>query len=79
VSIRRRLERLEEGCAVSCPECGGPRKPGDPIEYVVDWGEGGAAPEPLPPCPGCGRERGVVIKVVWGDASTETDEPKGAS
>jgi len=71
VSIRSRLARLENGGSRSCPECGGPWKPGDPIEYVVDWGDG-EAPDPLPPCGRCGRERTIYID--WPDLPRQTPE-----
>ena len=61
-NLRRRLERLErlEDGDGPCPECGGPWQPGDPIEYIVEW-EDDPEPDPLPPCPRCGREREIII------------------
>jgi hypothetical protein len=70
MSLRNRLRRLETGEseARACPECGGPWRPGDPVELVVSLGDE-KAPEPIPtepPCPECGREMEVVID--WDDA-----------
>ena len=59
MGLRERLERLDGG--KRCPECGGPWRPGDPVEYVVDWLTG-ETHEPLPPCPRCGCEREIVIE-----------------
>jgi hypothetical protein len=61
--LRRRLDRLE-GNGGRCPECSGPWRPGDPVEYIIDWDDCDAS-EPLGPCPACGREREIVID--WDD------------
>ncbi len=77
-SMRNRLRRLETGGDERCSECGGPRPPRDPLgdeveylEYVIDWGDG-EVPEPLPPCPECGRERETVVD--WDDAPNTPEE-----
>ena len=71
MSIARRVRRLEQAVKDRCPECRGPWRPGDPVKYVIDWGDG-EAPDPPPPCPRCGRERKIAVD--WPDAPVSPEE-----
>ena len=59
MSLRRRLEKLEAGDG-RCPECGGPWRPGDPVEYIVEW-EDPPTPEKLREYRGR-REAGLPVE-----------------
>ena len=71
MSLEKRVGRLEdeasEASGEPCSECGGPARPGVPVEYEVFW-------EDMPElsdtddfgpdfCPECGRQ--LVFTVTW--------------
>lgn len=63
--ISSRLRRLEERASNRCPECA--LAPGEPGRIIVAYDEAPRREALADLCPECGRQRSVVINVVYDD------------